>query len=87
MNDDQESAFKDYLKWREELHEMIQVKDDCIVVNVKYEYVIPLNRCKTREGILGWVFQLSEKTWMTRDLLRHFIIVAHGANNLEIPHP
>lgn len=56
-----------------------------IVVDVAYDYEIEISRCKTYEQILGWVFQLSGKSWSTRDLLRSFMVVAFRANDLNPP--
>lgn len=63
----------------------IEVKEDHIVINVVYEYNIPLNRCRNYTEILGWVLHLSEKTWVTSKLLRRFIHVALKANELKVP--
>ncbi|HNM42807.1 hypothetical protein [Plasticicumulans sp.] len=80
-------AFEQYKQQIEELNRIIVVNDGHIIINVHYEYSIPLSRCCTHEDILGWVFQLSEKTWMSREILRHFMRIAHSVNKLDIPHP
>lgn len=44
-------------------------------------YDIALDRCNTPEKVLGWVYHLSEKTWITSDHIRAFIKMAcreHG---------
>ena len=56
-----------------------------IVVSVTHDYEISIDRCKTYEQILGWVFQLSEKTWASKDHLRSFMLVAFRANGLNQP--
>lgn len=70
-----------------ELERIVTIQEGYIVINVRYEYNIALERCKTHADILGWTFQLSEKTWMTPALLRHFIKVATEANGLRVPSP
>ena len=62
------------------------IDGDCIIINVKYEYPIPLDRCKNARDILGWVDQLGEKTWVTKELLLNFIRVAVSHVGIEI-HP
>lgn len=77
---------EDFEKEREELERAVSVKKDRIVLNVRYEYNVPIADCDTHEKILGWTFHLAEKTWMSRRLLRRFIEVACVASNLPIPH-
>lgn len=74
-----------YIKRNEELNRIISIKDAHIVINVAYEYNIPLNRCRTLPDILSWTFHLTEKSWMTTEVLRHFMVVACAENKLEIP--
>lgn len=77
----------DFRRQAEELNKLITVKEDHLVINVHYEYNIPLARCRTHADILGWAFHLTEKTWITRELLRHFMRVAHSVNKLDVPSP
>jgi hypothetical protein len=58
------------------LAEQVKIVDDYIVINVCYEYTIPLATCSTHEEILHWVWHLTEKTWMTTEVLRYFIALA-----------
>jgi hypothetical protein len=80
--------FRNYLIMKaESKKKKIDVKGDHIVLNVMYEYNIPLNRCRSYPEILGWSLHLSEKTWMTTKLIREFIHVALQANKLGRPSP
>lgn len=76
---------KNLKKHHERLNEIIQVKEGHIVINVEYEYNIALHRCDTLEKILAWAYHLTEKTWMTQEILRHFIAVACNEHNLNLP--
>lgn len=80
-----ENGFDKYLERMKELAETVTVKDDHIVVNVHYEYNIPISACDTHAKVLAWVCQLSEKTWMSQDVLRYFIRVACRESKLELP--
>ena len=79
-----EELFKKYKRRLEELERIVSIKDDHIVINVCYEYNIPLSSCKKHEQILGWVHHLCEKTWMTPEVLERFIEVACRENGLEL---
>ena len=50
-------------------------------------YDIPLAKCDTYDKIFGWQLQLSEKQWMTLDLLMQFTIIACENHQLPITHP
>ncbi len=69
----------------QELNSTIFVEGDFIIVNVVDDYAVPIKDCSTYEGILNWTLQLSEKTWMSRELLRHFMSVALRASGLDYP--
>ncbi len=58
------------------LKQQVSVQDEHIVINVCYEYNIALSGCDTAEKLLHWVWRLTEKTWMTNDVMRRFIAVA-----------
>lgn len=70
-----------------ELNRRISVKEEHIVLlaTEDHEYSVPLFKCSNYDEILSWTFHLSEKNWMNRDLLRHFMRVAFDANNLPVP--
>jgi hypothetical protein len=54
----------------------IYVEDKSLVLNVVYPYEILLTRANTPEKILGWVRQLSGKTWMNGERLARFTLLA-----------
>lgn len=47
-----------------------------------YEYGIKKTRCDTPRKVCHWVCHLSEKNWVTPDLLRQFIVMALGSDIL-----
>jgi len=61
------------------LAEQVKIVDGNIVINVAYEYPISLDRCRTADEVLEWVYDLTEKTWMTNEVMRRFIFFARGA--------
>lgn len=65
------------------LAEQVKIVEGYIVVNVSYEYNINLETINSAQDVLGWVFHLTEKTWMNTDVLRRFIQVACGARGIE----
>lgn len=72
-----DEKLKSYL---EDLNKKVFIKGDIIIVNVEYEYEVPIADCKSHERILHWAWHLTEKTWMTTDVLRKFIeVAAHNA--------
>jgi hypothetical protein len=56
-----------------ELKDKVYVEGGRIIMNVTSEYDIDLNRCDTHEKILAWVVHLSEKAWITQEVLIKFI--------------
>ncbi|CAA0273248.1 MULTISPECIES: hypothetical protein [Klebsiella] len=78
-----------YLQREKELAEIVQVDDTHIVIQIPGEhldgeYEIALVSCKTPEQVVGWIYQLSEKQWVTRDILRRFIEVASAKAGIEL---
>lgn len=68
----------EYLEREKDLSEIITVDATHIVIQipgdrVDAEYEIPLSSLKTGEQLVSWIFQLTEKSWVTRDILRRFI--------------
>lgn len=66
------------------LQKQVSVSDGHIVINVSYEYNIELSRCNTPAKLLHWIWHLTEKTWMTNDVMRRFIEVACRENNIKM---
>jgi hypothetical protein len=73
------------LKKQEELKMAVFIADGHVVINVAYEYNIPLERCDTLEKILSWSVHLCEKTWMTLEILERFVHVAAQEHGLTVP--
>lgn len=49
-----------------------------------YEYRIDFGRCNTVEKIIGWMNHLSEKTWMTKEMLNVFVQMTLSRIGYEI---
>jgi hypothetical protein len=74
-------GFEEYLEERQRLSRLIYETKDGIVLNVRCEYFIHKSNINTAEKILRWAVHLSQKTWMTKELVHYFILMAcHIAN-------
>ena len=71
------------LESTKQLRRIIYETKDAIVLNVCYEYAIEKSRIDTPEKIIRWTVHLSEKRWMTKELLQFFILTACGAANIQ----
>lgn len=72
---------QDYLRREEELSRIVTINDNCIIFHIPGEHIdseydIALSSCKTAEQLVSWVFHLSGKQWVDRDILRRFIKIA-----------
>ncbi|TYL43921.1 hypothetical protein [Dickeya sp. ws52] len=77
----------EYIRSEQELSEIVSVDNTHIIIQIPGdhldgEYEIALASCKTPEQVVSWIYQLSEKQWITREILRRFIKVA--SNNAGI---
>lgn len=66
------------------LTEQVKIVDDYIVINVAYAYNIHLHTCRTAEDVLKWVLHLSDKTWITTEVIKRFIFIASREANLNL---
>lgn len=77
---------------RVKMERIVFVDDGYIVIDLNElcdaptTYDIPLKECETAEQILGWVWQLSEKTWLTAEVLRRFVAIATEQAGVDV-HP
>lgn len=67
-----------YIDKEQELNEIITIQDGHIVIAIPgntfgQTYDIPLSNLKNGEQVVSWIFQLTEKNWIDRDILRRFI--------------
>lgn len=73
-----------------ELHDSISqkcyVEGDAIILRVRGggEYPVHFSRCSTPEALLGWVYHLGEKNWMTASLMRRFVFHASKHHGFEL---
>jgi hypothetical protein len=63
---------------------LVTVDDGLLTIHDPSEYEIALSRCATAEGILQWVRHLSEKTWVTTEIIERFVPVASQNIGLDI---
>jgi transcriptional regulator with XRE-family HTH domain len=49
-----------------------------------YDYEIPKSNLKDAEDILGWLDHITEKTWITREHINHFITLSTSYLKLHI---
>ena len=63
----------------------VSVSGGVLTIKGPYEYDIEMSRITSLDDLLAWVYQLTEKTWMTSDLMREFLRVAMHAAGLNLP--
>lgn len=69
----------------------IEVLDDVIRFTPTYSdgvqdiFDLPLDRCRDHYEILGWMYHLSDKAWMTAALMRHFIEFVCEEIGVDVP--
>lgn len=78
-----------YFENEKELSRIVTVDETHIVFNIPGDHIdgtyeIALASCKSPEQVVSWIFHLSAKQWVNRDILRRFIKVAsdHAGINL-----
>jgi len=69
-----------YLEKERALSEAIKIEGDSLLIALPDGviddcYEISLDSLKSPEQIISWIFHLSEKSWVDRDILRKFIKV------------
>ena len=74
---------EEYLQGQKELARQIYETKDAIVLNVRYPYCIDKSQIDIPEKIIRWVIHLSEKNWMTSELIREFILIACQVANIK----
>ncbi|PLR52392.1 hypothetical protein [Chimaeribacter arupi] len=76
-----------YAERQKELSEIFTVDDTHIVINIPdtdAQYEIARDTCTSGAQVVSWIFQLTEKNWMTREMLRHFIKIASREANITL---
>lgn len=73
-------------KHAKQLEKQLRVKGNCIVFHIPNcdEYAIELSRCNSAESILGWVHHLSEKRWISTELICRFIELATSHHKIQL---
>ncbi|AZS56761.1 hypothetical protein [Pectobacterium parmentieri] len=78
-----------YLENEARLSEIVTVDDTHILINIPGEHIdgeysIALVSCSTAEQLVGWIFHLTEKSWITNDILRRFIKEASANAGIDL---
>lgn len=77
-------SLKDEYDEQEEKMSKLICLDDGFIVLKEREYPIPLTECNTAEKILGKICHLSNKNWITVEVLGMFIHIACRENKINI---
>ncbi|SGZ20852.1 hypothetical protein [Moritella viscosa] len=66
---------------------MISVENNQFIVPMppSSTYEIPVESCDTHVKIFAWVIQLTDKTWVTKDIIEDFIETALNHHGLSRP--
>jgi len=84
INAKTQGDLKDLKEGMKVLTKQCYIEGENIIIDLACEYVIALNRCSTVKSILQWVIQLSEKTWMTTDVLKQFIELSINYHGIDV---
>lgn len=75
----------EYWRRRKDLAKRVYIEDDSIVLlDGGANYVIDFKRCDTAEKILGWIVHLTEKDWVTTEILERFILLAAADHDINV---
>jgi len=80
-----DDLFKAYKAEQAELEALVSIQGDHITIKKGGGYDIPLASCDTHERIVAWTIQLTDKTWMTAQIVNRFVKLALKAHNLGYP--
>jgi hypothetical protein len=86
-NKTMEELWEEMLAHGEQLSQQVSIQDGYLVINVAFEYPIELARCDTHAKILAWVVQLTDKTWITPEVVQRFIYLATQHHGLDLSQP
>ena len=75
--------FEECMEDRQRLSRLIYETKDGIMLDVRCEYFIHKSNINTAEKILRWAVHLSQKNWMTKELVYYFILMACHAANIK----
>lgn len=62
----------------------LEGKSIILKISSSYEYVIELSSCRTKELLLQKIWELNQKTWMSRSLTYEVIKLVCEKNNLNL---
>lgn len=68
-----------------ELEALVSIKGEYITIQKGGGYNIPLAGCDTHERITAWTIQLTDKSWMSAQIVNRFVKLALEARKLGYP--
>jgi len=80
-----DALFEAYKKEQAELEELVSIQGDCIIIQKGGGYDIFLAECDTHERILAWTIQLTDKSWMSAQIVNRFVRLALDTHKLRYP--
>lgn len=80
---------EEHLNRQKELAEKVIVDGDHILIalpegKIDKWYEVPMSGLKTHEQIISWIFHLTEKSWIEKDVLRRFIKVVSELKGINL---
>ena len=51
----------------------VYLDDGAVVFSEGGDYYIELSRCDTPEKLIAWLYHLTEKTWVTSEMIHEFL--------------
>ncbi|WP_155492635.1 hypothetical protein [Pluralibacter gergoviae] len=81
--------FESYIAHQELINSAIKIEGGYLIIKipgqvVENNYEIPLSSISSPSGIIEWTLHLSEKSWVSKRLLRRFIQVSCAYAGLKI---
>lgn len=80
-----DALFEAYKKEQAELEVIVSIQGDYITITKGGVYDIPLAGCDTYKKIVAWTIQLTDKSWMSAQIVNRFVKLALEAHNLDYP--
>ncbi|EGT4306837.1 hypothetical protein AUM89_17955 [Cronobacter sakazakii] len=63
-----------YMRHQKAMDEKVYIEEGFVIFKLEEtEYEIPLSRLSSQQRLLGWIFHLTEKSWVDIEILRHFM--------------
>lgn len=80
-----EALFEAYKAEQAELDALVSIQGDHITIQKGGGYDIPLAECDSHERIVAWTIQLTDKSWMSAQIVNRFVKLALNEHKLGYP--